>query len=349
MFQESVPTHGDGGAAGVRATGTDVPDDLLEAQRRVVRLLGERRPTPRAVPQRHAVGHPEVRKTLENTSDRLRRLCDPAMRSDARDCRLRALLRRTEWLTGDEDPRPRTPEQAWGLADALRALWLDLAPEDALLAYASEHPVPRPATSASAAERAAHLRVWLLHDHDARRKRGSHERARAALRTHYLQRVGAILWALVLTSTVVGIVVADDVGGLLLTALAGATGGALSGTRALRDAVNLTRARGFQAWWWIQPAVGAAVGLLVYAVLQSPILSLPGSDAASSTARTSSFVVYAFAAGFSEPFILGILAKITGAADAAANDAANPPRPSGLTGEPVAVPSPDVGGRRSTG
>ena len=291
------------------------------------------------------MGHPEVRKTLENTSDRLRQLCDPGMRSDAGDRRLRALLSRTEWLTGDQAPRPPTPEQAWELADALRALWLDQASESALLAYASEHPAPGLATPASVAGQAAHLRVRLLHDHEVRRKRGSHERARAALRTHYLQRVGAILWALVLTSTAVGVAVADDVGGLLLTALAGATGGALSGTRALRDTVNLTRARGFQAWWWIQPAVGAAVGLLVYAVLESPILSLPGSDSASSTERTSSFVVYAFAAGFSEPFILGILAKITGAADAAADDAANPPRASGLTREPAAVPSSDVGGR----
>jgi hypothetical protein len=285
------------------------------------------------------VGHPEVRKTLENVSDRLRQLCDPAVLSDVALHRLSALLERAEWLTGEGDVRSPTPEQAWELADSLRALWLDSASESALAAYATEHPLPRIATSAGDADQAARLRVWLLHDHEVRRKRGAHERARAALRTHYLQRVGAILWALVLTSTVVGLSVANDVGGLLLTALAGATGGALSGTRALRETVNLTRARAFQAWWWIQPAVGATVGLLIYAVLQSPILSLPGSDSASTVARTSSLTVYAFAAGFSEPFILGILAKITGAADAAANDAANPPRTRGPTGERDATPS----------
>jgi hypothetical protein len=34
--------------------------------------------------------------------------------------------------------------------------------------------------------------------------------------------------------------------------------------------------------------------------------------------------IYGFVAGFSEPFVLGILSRITGVADAAANDAVGP-------------------------
>jgi hypothetical protein len=148
-----------------------------------------------------------------------------------------------------------------------------------------------------------------------------------------ISRVGGILWLLVAAAVGVGSAVSDDPGGLVLTALAGAIGGTLSGARALRESADLRRTRGFQAWWWVQPAVGAAVGLLIHALLSSPVLALPGSEASGEWERIAAFVVYAFAAGFSEPFVLGVLAKITGAVDATAEAAAEPPSSAGAQPE----------------
>jgi hypothetical protein len=143
---------------------------------------------------------------------------------------------------------------------------------------------------------------------------------------------------LVGTALAVGLFVVQGDGGLMLAAVAGATGGTLSGARALRDATDIRRARSFQAWWWVQPAVGAAVGLFVYALLNSTVLSLPGSDASvGAEARGSAVIVYAFLAGFSEPFVLGVLDRITRAADVAADAAASPPRDATTT---AAMPDP---------
>ena len=298
--------------------------DMLDGARAsVVFLLGE---------DRHGLGgsrrrvqHPEIRKTVERIGDHLRMLSEPDVNSLVRDPELYRLLHEHRWLATTAGPVPPTLEQAWALADSLRALWIQSADLMSFAPYLDDHPVARPESRTD-----DRLRQYLAYGHDQRRKNGMHARARGALRTRYLQRVGRILWILVTIALLIGLIVANDAGGLLLAAIAGATGGTLSGARSLRDSSHIREARGFQAWWWVQPGVGAAAGLFLYALLTSSILTLPGTVATDTSTGTSAIVVYAFVAGFSEPFVLGVIAKIAGAADAAADAAASPP----VTGNP---------------
>jgi hypothetical protein len=293
---------------------------VCEADLRISHLLGEKEIKTLGVARHsHIVRHPEIRKSLEEASDRLRQFSEPGLLEQLPCVRLTHLLHSCAWLQADSQSLP-TIEQARSLSAGLLEIWIGLAPARTLDPYLDDHPtsVGRRIPDDDETPGPFDERAWALYDVKQKRFREAHERARTALRTHYLQRVGLVLWVTVIAAATAGAFAADDKSGTALTALAGAMGGTLSGARALRDTVALRRSRTFQAWWWVQPAVGAAVGLLMYALLSSPILALPGTDS-SGWARLSSFVVYAFAAGFSEPFVLGVLAKITGAADVAAD------------------------------
>jgi hypothetical protein len=299
-------------------------EELSAARSRVTVLLGEQRRWWWG--NRPRVQHPELRKTVERIGDRLRVLSEAGVDASVRDPELKQLVSEHSWITETEQRTPPTLEQSWAMADALRALWIHSAAPKSLAPYVAAHPI-----SIQGSPDDDELRQHLAYDHQQRRERGTHTRARIALRTRYLQRVGRILWCLVAIALLVALGVSEDAGGLLLASIAGATGGTLSGARSLRDSSDIREARGFQAWWWVQPGVGAAVGLFLYALLTSAIVTLPGTDPADTSTRTSAIVVYAFVAGFSEPFVLGVIAKITGAADAAANAAAGPPVPKGAS------------------
>jgi hypothetical protein len=300
--------------------------EAIEAQRRLILLLGVQHRSIRVFGSNMPrVRHAEIRKTIERASDRLRQIRDSTPTAPSRDARLAVTLADHEWLMGGDHPSAPTAEQAWALADALRSLWLDLAPHEDLYPYMVKHPLRGRPDTDDPDNPILEMRRWLIFDHQERRELGSHKRARAALRAHYLYRVGVVLWLLVAMALLVGSFLGHHAGDLVLTALAGAIGGTLSGARALRESSDIKRTRVFQAWWWVQPVVGAAVGLFTYALLTSGVLTLPGASLGEEVAHTSGLVVYSFAAGFSEPFILGILEKITGAADVAANSAANPP------------------------
>jgi hypothetical protein len=300
--------------------------EAVEAQRRLILLLGVQHRSIRIfgsnMPQ---VRHAEIRKTIERASDRLRQIRDSTPTTPSRDARLAVTLADHEWLMGGDHPTAPTAEQAWALADALRSLWLELALHEDLYPYMVKHPLRGRPDTDDPDNPILEMRRRLIFDHQERRELGSHKRARAALRAHYLYRVGVVLWLLVAMALLIGSFVGHRAGDLVLTALAGAIGGTLSGARALRETPDIKRTRVFQAWWWVQPVVGAAVGLFTYALLTSGVLTLPGASLGEGVAHTSGLVVYSFAAGFSEPFVLGILEKITGAADVAANSAANPP------------------------
>lgn len=79
-----------------------------------------------------------------------------------------------------------------------------------------------------------------------------------------------------------------------MCALAGAIGGAVAGARGVRHARRLRDAAFFQTWWWVQPIAGAAVGLFVYALLESSILVLPESDNTDAAKQAMAFFAYAF-------------------------------------------------------
>jgi hypothetical protein len=103
---------------------------------------------------------------------------------------------------------------------------------------------------------------------------------------------------------------------LTLCALAGIIGGLIASALRLRDSQAIVDIEIFHTWWWVQPAVGAAVGMFIYALLRTQILVLPGTAATDDASRTAASVVYAFLAGFSEPWLLRVLEGLGGGTDA---------------------------------
>jgi hypothetical protein len=94
----------------------------------------------------------------------------------------------------------------------------------------------------------------------------------------------------------------------LLVALAGAMGATLAAAFKLRD--TLPRLSDLRWFWYafaLQPLLGSVAGLFLWVVLESGIVEIgaPGEDWAEA-------VVLGFVAGFSEPFLLGTIERITG-------------------------------------
>jgi hypothetical protein len=103
----------------------------------------------------------------------------------------------------------------------------------------------------------------------------------------------------------------------LVAAATGALGSTLSGFYKLRDEKGgLNVLRSFRAAMWAQPFVGAVVGTLLLLVLQSGIVTL-GKPDPSGSLPWSNLAFFCFLAGFSEPFFLGIVQRVAGAADKA--------------------------------
>jgi hypothetical protein len=130
-------------------------------------------------------------------------------------------------------------------------------------------------------------------------------RARRELRTIYLRRfaVWVLLFGVVLGAAIAWQVTAGT-RAVLLAAAAGASGASLSGLLKFRDEVRLgAQIKEFGALYLAQVIVGGVFGLLVFLVVTTGWLGL-GTDAAR-------IGVISFAAGFSEPFAVGIVAKMT--------------------------------------
>jgi hypothetical protein len=131
-------------------------------------------------------------------------------------------------------------------------------------------------------------------------------RARLAMKGHHLVVLAPVL--LVLIAAFVGTI--GLVGGkwdsIALAAVAGAVGATLSGTRKLRDHVRTIHAlRAFSAAVVVQPLVGATAGLFVLLVLESGLLEIDWGGPEWAVQGT-----VAFAAGFSEPFFLGVIGRV---------------------------------------
>jgi hypothetical protein len=75
--------------------------------------------------------------------------------------------------------------------------------------------------------------------------------------------------------------------------------------------------RGMRNWMFVQPWVGAAAALAILAVLASGIVKLPGAQ--SGLQSWAGLAAYGFVAGFSEPFFLGVVARIAGVHDSEAS------------------------------
>jgi hypothetical protein len=161
---------------------------------------------------------------------------------------------------------------------------------------------PTQADHARAVDRLTFL--YLMRD-----EAGRDRRARAALKYHYLTRLAPLLLVLL-----VGLGVAANYATkgnfletILLTACAGALGSTLSGVFKVRDhLVRLDELRGFWPAMRVQPVVGACAGLIVFLILDSQAIGL----GAQSSETWSGRGLLAFAAGFSEPFFLGIVQRV---------------------------------------
>jgi hypothetical protein len=187
--------------------------------------------------------------------------------------------------------------------------WHELFPEDELTELRGRFrrgSVDTP-THARAVERLTALYL-------ARADRGRSLRAKAAQKRRYLVMLAPVL-SLCLAG--LGVVVAIRASGIwpsvLLAASAGALGATLSGVRTVRDQlVELRDLRAFAPSMGIQPLVGATAGLLLLLVLESKAIAIQGFDSGSWAALG----LLAFAAGFSEPFLLGVVRRIGVISDA---------------------------------
>ncbi len=130
-------------------------------------------------------------------------------------------------------------------------------------------------------------------------------RARRRLRIIYLRYFGPML---LLSGLAFGFAIGFQhqavVRVVVLAAAAGASGAALSGLLKFRDEVRLgAQVREFLPFYLVQVVVGAVFGLFIDLVFAAGWLTFEPSAAG--------IGVLAFAAGFSEPFALGIVAKMT--------------------------------------
>lgn len=130
-------------------------------------------------------------------------------------------------------------------------------------------------------------------------------RARRRLRIIYLRYFGTVLLlAGILFGFAIGFQRQFEVRVVVLAAAAGASGAALSGLLKFRDEVRLgSQVREFLPFYLAQVGVGAVFGLFINLVFAANWFKFEPS--------TAGIGVLAFAAGFSEPFALGIIAKMT--------------------------------------
>ncbi|MGH3022912.1 MAG: hypothetical protein ACRDNI_04580 [Gaiellaceae bacterium] len=144
-------------------------------------------------------------------------------------------------------------------------------------------------------------------------------RARSATKATRLFWLAPALAALVVALIALAAWVGEDAswGEGLLVAVAGAVGATLAAVFKLRDA--LPRLGDLRTFWYtfpLQIPLGAVAGLFLWLVLESGLVDVAGGEDWAAAA------VLAFAAGFSEPFLLKTLERITGGQREAAEDGA---------------------------
>jgi hypothetical protein len=130
-------------------------------------------------------------------------------------------------------------------------------------------------------------------------------RARRGLRLIYLR--GVIGPIVIVTGVLFGLAIAldDDVTtrAVLLAAAAGAAGASLSGLLKFRDEMKLgSQVRDFWPFYLAQVLVGSVFGLLILLVAAAGWINIDEEGAA--------IGAVSFAAGFSEPFAVGVVAKL---------------------------------------
>ena len=279
--------------------------------------------------------HPERSKVLgliqSELSEASRLLAAQSGRDRAAESELKALLL--------EHTRIRTVDDGWELAARLKRLNLRLGRFDpayiqGLLQYERAH-----------AQDPRHWHTWSKHfpkqelrdllqtyasgvvkgcDRDRavdrlnrlylkRAEAGRDRRAKAALKDTYLKHLTLVLVPFLLGLGTIALVSTTDSHSVwrafAVAALAGALGSTLSGVLRLRDQLlRMEELRAFKPAMLVQPLVGASAGALVFLLLASRAFSVGSLD----PAAWPSPGVLGFAAGFSEPFFLGLVDRVAG-------------------------------------
>jgi hypothetical protein len=279
--------------------------------------------------------HPERSKVLgliqSELSEASRLLAAQSGRDCAAERELKALLLQNVEI--------RTVDQGWELAARLKRLNLRLGRFDrayvqSLLEYESAH-----------AQDPRHWHTWNKHfrkqelldllqayasqavkgkDRDRaveklnslylkRAEAGRDRRAKAALTDIYLKRLTFVLGPFLLGLGTIALVSTTSSHSVwrafAVAALAGALGSTLSGVLRLRDQLlRMDELRAFKPAMIVQPLVGASAGALVFLLLASRAFSVGSLD----PEAWPSPGVLGFAAGFSEPFFLGLVDRVAG-------------------------------------
>jgi hypothetical protein len=146
---------------------------------------------------------------------------------------------------------------------------------------------------------------------------GRHDRAREGIRGQYLLGVSVVLGlsavALLLTWFWTSISTTRLLPHMVLASVSGAVGAVLSGALRLRD---LGRIVELQAVWktlLLQAVLGVTLAIVVVLILRSDLVQIGSLDLEPGT--PAEWFVVGFASGFSEPFALGILKRITSLGD----------------------------------
>jgi hypothetical protein len=137
------------------------------------------------------------------------------------------------------------------------------------------------------------------------------QRAVDELRQNYLTWLVVVLVLLLAGTSVLGVLAAHS--GLwadvLLAVAAGALGATLSGVILLRaPQASLAVLKNLGLVMLVQPLVGAGAGLVLFAIWRSGLLTITGLH----RDDWAAVAIVAFAGGFSEPFFLKSIARITG-------------------------------------
>jgi hypothetical protein len=145
--------------------------------------------------------------------------------------------------------------------------------------------------------------------YEVRAEAGLERRIRAAQKRQYLTALIPILLVpLVTLSASIHEVGRTGVWkDIALAASAGALGATLSGIFRVRDRlVELDDLRSFWPAMRIQPLIGATAGVVTLFVLETGAVDLQASD----TTPWAALALFTFAAGFSEPFFLGLVQRV---------------------------------------
>jgi hypothetical protein len=147
-----------------------------------------------------------------------------------------------------------------------------------------------------------------------RADRMRHVRLMNRLRRFYFLRLAGLIVAIlilvifaVIWQTPDGNPASSTIWEILMAFGLGALGGTLSSTLKIRDIGELSSFRNVATFLWMQTLVGASFGFVAWLILFSGIVVVGSSDTSWGIRA-----VVAFVAGYSEPFVLGVLNKVMG-------------------------------------